>query len=251
MRQVLISIAGVIALASGCAVLAQTVEGLDLDAVRARAATADADARALSDEVERRGDALRADALTIRVVALEKVKSLDSRALSKNMPKGPAGAVDFDEMIGAASANLKENRGTAPQFMVFVSFSMPGTALKEIIAETSAAGGVVVFRGFPSNSAKEFVQRLSKLVASDASFASIGIDPRLFRAFGVTAVPTYVVSSSDFSPCDGLACVSTPPPNDRMAGNVTVSYALQTFADDNGPGALVARSALANLMTTQ
>ena len=247
MRQVLISIAGVIALASGCAVLAQTVEGLDLDAVRARAARADADARALSDEVERRGDALRADALTIRVVALEKVKSLDSRVL----PKGPAGAVDFDEMIGAASENLKENRGSAPQFMVFVSFSMPGTALKEIIAETSAAGGVVVFRGFPSNSAKEFVQRLSKLVASDASFASIGIDPRLFRAFGVTAVPTYVVSSSDFSPCDGLTCVSAPPPHDRMAGNVTVSYALQTFADDNGPGALVARSALANLKTNE
>ena len=247
MRQVLISIAGVIALASGCAVVAQTVEGLDLDAVRARAARADADARALSDEVERRGDAFREDALTIHVIALEKVKSLDPKAL----PKGPAGVVDFDEMIGAASENLKENRGTAPQFMVFVSLSMPETALKEIITETSAAGGVVVFRGFPGNSAKQFVQRLSKLVASDTQFASIGIDPRLFRAFAVTAVPTYVVSSSDFSPCDGLACVSTPPPHDRMVGNVTVSYALQTFADDNGPGALVARRALANLMTTQ
>ncbi|MDQ2764702.1 MAG: type-F conjugative transfer system pilin assembly protein TrbC, partial [Pseudomonadota bacterium] len=48
-------------------------------------------------------------------------------------------------------------------------------------------------------------------------------------------------------PCDGLACRTTPPPFDQMVGNVTVRYALETFADDNGPGALVARTALANL----
>ena len=227
--------------------LAQTVEGLDLDAVRARAARADVDARALSDEVKRRGDAFREDALTIRSVALEKVKTLDPKSLAK----GPGGAFDFDEMVGAASQNLKDNRGSAPQFMVFVSVSMPETALRQIIAQTSAAGGVVVFRGFPGNSAKQFIASLSKVVDKDSQYASIGIDPRLFRAFDVTAVPTYVVSSSDFSPCDGLTCVSSPPPHDRMVGNVTVSYALQTFADDNGPGALVAKTALANLKTTQ
>jgi conjugal transfer pilus assembly protein TrbC len=35
-----------------------------------------------------------------------------------------------------------------------------------------------------------------------------------------------------------------------MEGNVTVRYALETFADANGPGALVARTALANLVRT-
>ena len=152
-----------------------------------------------------------------------------------------------DEMIHAASANLKENQGTAPQFMVFVSTSMPEQALKRIIADTSAAGGVVVFRGFPGNSGKAFIAALSKVVEKDQQFASIGIDPRLFRAFDVTAVPTMVVSSSDFTPCDGLTCKTTPPPFDRIEGNVTVRYALETFAGENGPGALVARTALANL----
>ncbi|WP_296222020.1 type-F conjugative transfer system pilin assembly protein TrbC [uncultured Sphingomonas sp.] len=243
MRKLLLSAAALATLGTGCAVLAQTVDGLNLDAIRARSATMEADARALSAEVQRRGDAFRQDAETVRSVALEKVRTIDKASL----PKGPDGAVDFDEMIQAASSNMRDNRGTAPQFMVFVSTSMPEQALKQIIAETSAAGGVVVFRGFPGNSGKAFIAAISKVVDKQQQFASIGIDPRLFRAFNVTAVPTYVVSSTDFTPCDGLTCVSEPPPFDRMVGNVTVRYALETFAQDNGPGALMAKTALANL----
>ena len=243
MKKFLLSALAIASVGTGCAVLAQTVEGLDLDAIRARSAKSEQDATALVNEVERRGDAFRKDAQTVQAVALEQMRTIDKASL----PRGPAGAVDFDEMIQAASANLKEAQGTAPQFMVFVSTSMPEQALKRIIADTSAAGGVVVFRGFPGNSGKAFIAALSKVVEKDQQFASIGIDPRLFRAFDVTAVPTMVVSSSDFTPCDGLTCKTTPPPFDRIEGNVTVRYALETFAGENGPGALVARTALANL----
>lgn len=243
MKKLLLSALAIASIGTGCAVLAQTVEGLDLDAIRARSAKSEQDATALVNEVERRGDAFRKDAQTVQAVALEQMRTIDKASL----PRGPAGAVDFDEMIHAASANLKENQGTAPQFMVFVSTSMPEQALKRIIADTSGAGGVVVFRGFPGNSGKAFIAALSRVVEKDQQFASIGIDPRLFRAFDVTAVPTMVVSSSDFTPCDGLTCKTTPPPFDRIEGNVTVRYALETFAGENGPGALVARTALANL----
>lgn len=243
MKKLLLSALAIASIGTGCAVLAQTVEGLDLDAIRARSAKSEQDATALVNEVERRGDAFRKDAQTVQAVALEQMRTIDKASL----PRGPAGAVDFDEMIHAASANLKENQGTAPQFMVFVSTSMPEQALKRIIADTSAAGGVVVFRGFPGNSGKAFIAALSRVVEKDQQFASIGIDPRLFRAFDVTAVPTMVVSSSDFTPCDGLTCKTTPPPFDRIEGNVTVRYALETFTGENGPGALVARTALANL----
>lgn len=246
MRTLLLSAVALLTIGTGAAVLGQSVEGLDLDAVRARSQTMQADAAALSNEVARRGDEFRHDAETVHAVAMEKVRAIDKA----NLPKGPAGAVDFDEMIQTASANMKDNRGTAPQFMVFVSTSMPEAALKQIIADTSAAGGVVVFRGFPGNSGKAFIAAISKVVTKDQQFASIGIDPRLFRSFDVETVPTMVVSSSDFTPCDGLKCRTTPPPFDRIVGNVTVRYALETFADANGPGALVAKTALANLGRT-
>ena len=243
MKKLLLSALAIASIGTGCAVLAQTVEGLDLDAIRARSAKSEQDATALVNEVERRGDAFRKDAQTVQAVALEQMRTIDKASL----PRGPAGAVDFDEMIHAASANLKENQGTAPQFMVFVSTSMPEQALKRIIADTSAAGGVVVFRGFPGNSGKAFIAALSRVVEKDQEFASIGMDARLVRAFDGTAVRTMGVSSSDFTPCDGLTCKTTPPPFDRIEGNVTVRYALETFAGENGPGALVARTALANL----
>ena len=243
MKKFLLSALAIASIGTGCAVLAQTVEGLDLDAIRARSAKSEQDATALVNEVERRGDAFRKDAQTVQAVALEQMRTIDKA----NLPRGPAGAVDFDEMIQAASANLKEAQGTAPQFMVFVSTSMPEQALKRIIADTSAAGGVVVFRGFPGNSGKAFIAALSKVVTKDQQFASIGIDPRLFRAFNVDAVPAMVVTSTDFTPCDGLTCRSEPPPFDRIVGNVTVRYALETFSDANGPGALIAKTALANL----
>lgn len=242
-RKFLITLALIGGFAGVGAALAQTVDGLDLDAIRARAGAQSEDATILSAEVARRVEEYRPDAEALDAAARQKIQSLDPATL----PKGPAGAIDFDEMIAAAAGDLKGNRGSAPQFMVFVSLSMPEDALKQIIDQTSAAGGFVVFRGFPNNSAKQFVAGMSKVVTNDDQFASIGVDPRLFRAFGVQAVPTYVAVSSDFSTCDGLSCTTTPPPFDAMSGNVTVRYALETFAEDNGPGALVARAALANM----
>jgi conjugal transfer pilus assembly protein TrbC len=78
-------------------------------------------------------------------------------------------------------------------------------------------------------------------------FANIGIDPRLFRAFDVQVVPTYVAVSSDFDLCAGFSCTTKLPPYDRMIGNVTVEYALSTFASGNGPGARIAAVALSNM----
>jgi conjugal transfer pilus assembly protein TrbC len=242
-RSLIMTMALFAGLAGVGAALARTGDDLDFDAIRARAAAQNEDAAVLSTEILRRAEEYRPDAQAIETAARQTVRHLDASAL----PGGPAGAFDFDEMIAAASANLRDNRGTAPQFMVFVSLAIPEKALEQIIDQTSAAGGFVVFRGFPNNSARQFVAGMSRVVSNADQFASIGVDPRLFRAFGVTAVPTYVAVSSDFSLCDGLTSTTSPPPFDAMSGNVTVRYALETFADNNGPGALVARAALGNM----
>ncbi|MEB3025905.1 TrbC family F-type conjugative pilus assembly protein, partial [Parvimonas sp. M13] len=79
----------------------------------------------------------------------------------------------------------------------------------------------------------------------------VGIDPRLFRAFNIDAVPTYVVVSTDFKPCDGFNCQTPVPPHDRMTGNVTPAYALRTFAQGGGAGAAIAKVYLASLEKLQ
>src|SRR3546814_2065943 len=81
----------------------------------------------------------------------------------------------------------------APQLIVFASLAMPEQGLKQLIRDAAKAGGTVVFSGFPGNSMKAFQQGIMKVVDNQDAYGSIGIDPRLFRAFDVTAVPAIVV----------------------------------------------------------
>lgn len=237
-----IIIGGALTAAGLTALVAQTVDGLDLDAVRRRGSAMESDAQALADQVKDRGAEFREDALSLQASGTENMKRLSST----DLPKGPNGPVDFDEIVKGASTNATQPAGDAPQFIVFASLSMPAKSLKPLIADTARAGGVVVFRGFPNNSAKLFATTLAKAV-DQSDLPHVGIDPRLFRAFNVEAVPTFVAVSSNFDLCSGFSCQTRLPPYDRMAGNVSVDYALTAFADGNGPGAKIASVALANM----
>lgn len=243
MRRLLFTASAAIAGIVGIQAIAQTVDGLDLQAVKRRAAAVQSDAQAFADHVRGRGDAFREEALTVRDNGLENLKAI----AKTDLPKGPAGAIDFDEIIAGAGRNVTDARGKAPQFIVFASLSMPEASLRRLIADTASAGGVVVFRGFPNNSLSEFRRLLSRVVDKQEQANNIGIDPRLFRAFDVQAVPTYVAVSSDFDLCSGFQCRTAVPPYDRMAGNVTVAYALEAFANARGPGAGVAAVAARNM----
>ncbi|TXI88527.1 MAG: type-F conjugative transfer system pilin assembly protein TrbC [Cupriavidus sp.] len=237
---------GVTALATAAgvtAVLAQTVEGVDVQAVKARAAAMASDAEIFVEHVKDRGDQFRDDAETVRDGGTDNLR----RIATTELPKGPTGAVDFDELVQGAAANSNMPAGDAPQFIVFASLSMPPQSLKQLVRDTAKAGGIVVFRGFPNNDAKQFAARVAKIVDKQDDFSNVGIDPRLFRAFDVQAVPTYVAVSSDFDLCAGFSCRTVVPPYDRMTGNVSVEYALSSFVDGNGPGARIASVALGNM----
>lgn len=227
----------------GIQAIAQTVDGLDLEAIKRRAAAMQGDADTFAEHVRNRGDAFREDAVAVQAKATGNLVNL----AKADLPTNGEGAFDFDEIIKGASQNVATSRGDAPQFIAFASLSMPVPALRQLIADTSKAGGVVVFRGFPNNSMKVFSAMLSKVVNDKDQLANVGIDPRLFRAFDVQAVPTYVAVSSDFDLCSGLSCKSQVPAHDRMTGNVSVRYVLDTFVAARGPGAGVSAVALRNM----
>ena len=71
--------------------------------------------------------------------------------------------------------------------------------------------------------------------------------PRSLVLTDVKVAPTFVVVSRDYELCEGFSCSSALPPYDKMVGNVTVEYALESFAGGNGGGSGVAGVALANL----
>lgn len=226
---------------------AQTAEpDLDLAAIRARASAAANDAEALSANARARAETLVREARASTDEAQAHGRRYTREAAASAKPDSTS-TFDFDRMVADAGTMTSEGMGEAPRFIAFASLSMPPAALRAMIDDVAKAGGIVALRGLPGNSAKVLTDALAKVAKPGEQLDGVGIDPRLFRAFGIEAVPAYVVTSSDFDLCDGFDCRTQVPPHDRMSGNVSASYALETFARGGGPGALLAAQHLARL----
>lgn len=228
-------------------VAAQTSEPeLDLAAIRAKAQSDTGEAEALAAAARTRAKAVmdQADAAVLEAQAHGQDYA---RTAPTAIPQPSDPIFDFDQMVSDAGTMAKGNLGGAPRFIAFASLSMPPAALRDMISRVNAAGGVVALRGFPAGSAKVLTEALGKVALDQEQMGSIGIDPRLFRAFNVTAVPTYVVASTDFDLCDGFDCQTQIPPHDRLSGNVTADFALETIARGGGPAARIASQYLVRL----
>ena len=226
---------------------AQTSEPeLDLEAIRARAKVEASEADALAASARARAEAVLSQANDSAAEAQAHGKRYTEQAARSARPESED-IFDFDKMVADAGTMASDGLGEAPRFIAFASLSMPPAALRAMADDVARAGGVVVLRGLPGGSAKTLTAALAKVAGEGGKLDVVGIDPRLFRAFGIEAVPTYVVTSSDFDLCDDFDCRTQVPPHDRMSGNVSVSYALETFAQGGGPGALLASQHLARL----
>lgn len=243
-RKLILVLANMSMAASAMAVFAQSAEELDIKALEARAQAFQDDAQALFDFAIANSEAQASEAQGVVDAASAAVQDLDASGLA-----GVKGPVDFDAIVTGAKAGSAQSKG-APLFIAFASLSMPEDALSRLISDTTRSGGVVVFRGFSTGNPQGFVSGIRKVV-DQVGASNVAIDPRLFRSFAVDRVPTFVALATDFEPCDQLDCVTAPPPHDRIAGNVSVSYVLETFAAANGPGAAVSRAALANMKSAR
>lgn len=236
---------GLAAISVGAAIAQTSVDGLDLEAIDKRAHAGAADLSQFVAQVLHAQVKANAEQRTTVEGMVEAAAS--NLAAFKPITANPAaGGLDLDLLVSQAGQTMKPEDRSAPMFVAFASLSMPEDSLHHMIADVTKAGGMVVFRGFSSGGGRAFMDQLRKVVPPDVP-AHISIDPRLFRAYRVEAVPTYVAASTSFALCSGTDCTNEPPAYDRLAGNVTTSFALETFAEGSGPGSPVARLALKNL----
>nr|WP_253308669.1 type-F conjugative transfer system pilin assembly protein TrbC [Rickettsia endosymbiont of Ceutorhynchus assimilis] len=80
---------------------------------------------------------------------------------------------------------------TYNQIYIFVSFSMPDSALKSYDIEAEQKGVRLVMRGLKNNS---FVETKAK---ADEIGISFDINPNLFEKYQITSVPAIIVNSED------------------------------------------------------
>lgn len=111
-----------------------------------------------------------------------------------------------------------------PQFLVFVSFSMPMPTLKALARDVNRVGGKLVLRGLVKGSSSEgsFPETLIKLQELQEE---ILIDPTLFEAYQVERVPTFVLRERPTESAEEKMTY------DVLRGNVSLGFALEQFAE--------------------
>lgn len=160
-----------------------------------------------------------------------------------------------NETIAAERDKVLEFLGIDPQsetaVYYFVSWSMPVEMLRSYAVEAMWSGGTLVFRGVPPGKeiGKFLTQDLRGLIYGKGAAANISIDPRLFDAYSVQAVPAIVFTTVRANmQCQGVnqvpvkvddlqAAYDVCPELDprsywKISGAVTGNYALQAFIDD-------------------
>ena len=102
------------------------------------------------------------------------------------------------------------------ELKVFVSFSMPDTALLSFSKTLEKTGGTLVFRGLPENSFQEFAQKILALKKQGMG-AQVSVDPESFEKLQIKNVPTISLNLGEYT--------------DRISGNVSLQYVLSRFSE--------------------
>ena len=159
-----------------------------------------------------------------------------------------------DPLAGMAPPAGEAARQNTSTLMVFLTLSMPDGALAGWLDQTARAGGVAVIRGFHGDRLSTTLKRLTalqELAPATKTHGGVSIDPTAFARFGVEVAPTVIVSAAPLPPCATKGCAGDPAPaHDRIAGNITLDYALRLLAADGDQASGVARHHLTRLEAT-
>ncbi len=192
----------------------------------------------------------------------EWTRSAMSRALERAgetarqiTPGQPGSAAPLPaERHAAGIAEGRITRNGAAEILIFTSLSVPAASWRQWVHDAARTGAPLVLRGVGAGGLTETARRIGARLGSHAagpgskSGASVAIDPRLFRLFGIERVPAVVVVPGGVPPCESRGCSDDlPPPHDLIAGNIGLVAALEAVAAEGDVGREVSEAYLERL----
>lgn len=122
------------------------------------------------------------------------------------------------------------------RFYVFVSFSMPDVTLRRLMQQAKRIGAPLVLRGMVGNDMNKTRIKIGKLLDADKDGntrieGGLSIDPTLYERFGISVVPSFVLTDSPVQTCTQAGCPT--PDFVRLAGDVTLEYVLESIARES------------------
>ncbi len=155
-------------------------------------------------------------------------------AAAPRIPQAPRGTLDVEALARryqSAAEGAAEDERLASGLLVFVSFSMPPANLRLLAEQAARAGATLVLRGLHRGSLKATAAKVRETLGDNAE--GLIVDPRLFDLYRIESVPVFVVAKDDGpAGCVGESC-SAAPPHARIAGDVTLEFALRRMAESS------------------
>lgn len=128
----------------------------------------------------------------------------------------------YNQMQSNAKTSIGEGR-----LLIFISFSMPKELIKSLIVEGEKIGAVFVLRGLIDGSIKKTQNEFYNLM-SDHQVGAM-INPELFKTFGISRVPSFVIYSNAKQNPLNMGC-KIAPDFVALSGAVTIKYALEQMS---------------------
>ena len=193
-------------------------------------------------DAKRRGEELR-ESLNIQEpqadVEIDNLADIRARAMNDPRVRALLGVED-ETVTDEAAEKYAETRA-----ILFASFSMPETSLRQMMQEASDYGVTIVFRGFVNNSVFDTREKLEQVFGDHDDAEAFAIDPTLFRRFDIQAVPALVVLGETLDVCETPLCAEdTAPIHDRLSGNIPLEASLSIIAAGRGDAEDTARAIL-------
>jgi len=137
------------------------------------------------------------------------------------------------DLAGQHDGLTDTSNDSGPQFYVFVSFSMPDITLRRLLSQAQRVGAPLVLRGMVENDMNKTRIKVGKLLGADKNGntsieGGLSIDPTLYERFGVSVVPSFVLTDAPVQACTQAGCPT--PDFVRLAGDVTLEYVLESIA---------------------
>ncbi len=124
-----------------------------------------------------------------------------------------------------SSYAMAEEKQKISPVLIFVSFSMPDTSIKQWMRVAEKIHAPVVIRGLINHSFKDTIKKVADLTHDNQG--GVQLDPILFKRFQINQVPAVVV----WKETNCLSNQSCLDEYDVVYGDVTLLFALQKIVD--------------------
>ena len=184
----------------------------------------------------------KAQAESIQKIApyAQTIQTLSQHAYQNTQSLGVQGTLQPMPGFASFPPYTPQNPETATpgDVLIFVSFSMPDSSLRQWFAQAQRLHAPLIVRGLVNDS---FPQTRAKIAAL---LSGLVVEPRLFTDYQITQVPAVVVRNTSVV-CPATQDCPHAYPFDVIAGDMGLDYALSAMANQpDGAATEAARAAL-------